>query len=81
MTPAEEVKVIIDRHIEKLPEKERVVVLKVFFESKTIYLVAKELKISRHAVKYRLEKAKRMMKESIIEDLGMEKIETLLKEM
>ncbi|MCD6426932.1 MAG: sigma-70 family RNA polymerase sigma factor [Caldisericaceae bacterium] len=81
MTPEGEVKSIVRRHIAKLPEKERAAVVKVFLENKTIYLAAKELKITRHTLKYRLKKAKNAMRKSITEEIGIEKIEELLKEM
>ncbi len=81
MTPSDEVKLLVRKHLTKLSEKEREAVIKVFFESRSVYLAAKELKISRHALKYRLEKAKKAMRKSIIEDVGIEKIEELLKEM
>ena len=80
MRPSDEVKFLIRRHVAKLPEKERAAVVKIFFENKTVYLAAKELKISRHALKYRLEKAKNEMRKSITEEIGTERIEKLLKE-
>ncbi len=78
---SEEVKRLIEKHLLKLNRKEEEAIRKVFFENKTKYAAAKELKISRHALQYRMEKGMEKMRRSIIEEIGEEEVERLLREM
>ncbi len=65
---------IVRRNMKKLSEKEYNVLIKLYFERKTIYSTAKELKISRNTVKYREGKAKEHLKKIILEDMGKSEI-------
>ena len=70
---------VIRRNMQKLSEKEREALEMVCIEEKTIYGTAKELKISRSTVRYRVKMAKMHLKEKITEEIGKKGIEEILK--
>ena len=63
-------KEVVSRNMEKLPEKEQVVLKKLYLENKTIYTTAKELKITRRTVRYRRDNAVRHLKTEILREIG-----------
>ncbi len=61
---------IIRQSMKQLSTKECDVLIKLYFENKTIYATAKELKITRNTVRYRKEKAKEHLKTTILNNVG-----------
>ncbi|PIP49601.1 MAG: hypothetical protein COX13_03035 [Caldiserica bacterium CG23_combo_of_CG06-09_8_20_14_all_35_60] len=74
-----EIKEIIRRNLMKLKNSERTVIEEVFFRGKNITQISKDLKVSRSCINYRLKKGMTNLKKLIVEEIGVDNVERLIK--
>lgn len=63
----------------KLKNSERTVIEEVFFRDKNITQISKDLKVSRSRINYRLKKGMTNLKKLIVEEIGVDNVERLIK--